>query len=64
MLYCWANRVIADLVIDFIAGLGVTHPSTVSTINKTGEKLVFPGDALKDLCPVCQQSVSLDTGAF
>jgi len=40
---------------EFIAGLSVTHPSTVSTINRTGEKLVFPGDADKTLCPVCEQ---------
>jgi cytoplasmic tRNA 2-thiolation protein 2 len=43
------------LTAEFIAGLSVTHPSTVSTINRTGEKLVFPGDADKTLCPVCEQ---------
>lgn len=43
---------------EFIAGLSVTHPSTVSTINRTGEKLVFPGDAQRNLCPVCEQYVS------
>jgi cytoplasmic tRNA 2-thiolation protein 2 len=46
------------LISEFIAGLSVTHPSTVSTINRTGEKLVFPGDADKTLCPVCEQYVS------
>ncbi|ODO11853.1 hypothetical protein I350_00637 [Cryptococcus amylolentus CBS 6273] len=39
----------------FIAGLSVTHPSTVSTINRTGDKLVFPGkEEERPHCPVCQ----------
>ncbi|WVQ97042.1 hypothetical protein IAU59_004152 [Kwoniella sp. CBS 9459] len=49
----------------FIAGLSVTHPATVSTINRTGDKLVYPGldkDKNKDQeeapnCPVCQLPV-------
>ncbi|WWD18150.1 hypothetical protein CI109_102599 [Kwoniella shandongensis] len=42
----------------FIAGLSVTHPSTVSTINRTGDKLVFPGEASNSpTCPVCQLPV-------
>ena len=40
--------------IEFIAGLSVTHPSTVSTINRTGDKLVFPGDTDAHICPLCQ----------
>jgi cytoplasmic tRNA 2-thiolation protein 2 len=40
---------------DFVLGLSVTHPATVSTINKTGDKLVFPGNILStDVCPLCQ----------
>jgi cytoplasmic tRNA 2-thiolation protein 2 len=54
-----SNTVGVWLILEFIAGLSVTHPSTVSTINRTGEKLVFPGDADKTLCPVCEQYVSL-----
>jgi cytoplasmic tRNA 2-thiolation protein 2 len=40
----------------FIAGLNVSHPSTVSTINKTGDKLVFAGgeEISSGLCPLCQ----------
>ncbi|WVQ71062.1 hypothetical protein IAR50_000587 [Cryptococcus sp. DSM 104548] len=39
----------------FIAALSVTHPSTVSTINRTGDKLVFPGkEEERPYCPVCQ----------
>ncbi|KAK8865669.1 hypothetical protein IAR55_000814 [Kwoniella newhampshirensis] len=42
----------------FIAGLSVSHPSTVSTINRTGDKLVFPGQANDSpTCPVCQLPV-------
>lgn len=38
-----------------MAGLSVTHPSTVSTINRTGDKLVFAGKAEDNtLCPACQ----------
>jgi cytoplasmic tRNA 2-thiolation protein 2 len=42
--------------IGFIAGLNVTHPATVSTINKTGDKLVFAGgrDIREKLCPLCE----------
>lgn len=40
--------------------MSVSHPSTVSTINKTGDKLVFPGNtataAADHLCPLCQMS--------
>ncbi|KAJ9093138.1 hypothetical protein QFC19_008481 [Naganishia cerealis] len=53
---------------DFITNLGATHPSTVSTISRTGSKLVFkrqPGSASGDgvreaassreniVCPLC-----------
>ncbi|WVF70665.1 hypothetical protein IAT40_005458 [Kwoniella sp. CBS 6097] len=43
----------------FIAGLSVTHPATVSTINRTGDKLVYPGLDREDTpnCPVCQLPV-------
>jgi cytoplasmic tRNA 2-thiolation protein 2 len=45
---------IADNV-EFIAALNVTHPATVSTITRTGDKLVFPGGSVRDkLCPLCQ----------
>jgi cytoplasmic tRNA 2-thiolation protein 2 len=44
--------------IDFIAGLSVTHPSTVSTIIKTGDKLVFPGEVTGEACPMCQLYIS------
>ncbi|WVQ85594.1 hypothetical protein IAT38_007760 [Cryptococcus sp. DSM 104549] len=46
-----------QLTEQFIAGLSVTHPSTVSTINRTGDKLVFPGDYDTPPCPVCQMPV-------
>nr|ODO02618.1 hypothetical protein L204_01356 [Cryptococcus depauperatus CBS 7855] len=42
---------------DFVASLSVTHPSTVSTINRTGDKLVFPGEKNGPCCPVCQMPV-------
>ncbi|RSH92739.1 hypothetical protein EHS25_008185 [Saitozyma podzolica] len=50
---------IESLTEAFIAGLDVTHPATVSTINKTGDKLVFNGDSPslpgpENCCPVCQ----------
>lgn len=32
----------------------MTHPSTVSTIIKTGDKLVFPGEVMGETCPMCQ----------
>ncbi|KAK4688458.1 cytoplasmic tRNA 2-thiolation protein 2, partial [Tremellales sp. Uapishka_1] len=41
----------------FIAGLSVTHPATVSTINRTGDKLTFSGKVQSDLCPVCEMPV-------
>ncbi|OCF31919.1 hypothetical protein I317_00752 [Kwoniella heveanensis CBS 569] len=43
----------------FIAGLSVTHPATVSTINRTGDKLVYPGLGKGNIpdCPVCQLPV-------
>ncbi|KAJ9125174.1 hypothetical protein QFC22_000128 [Naganishia vaughanmartiniae] len=56
------------LNIDFITNLGATHPSTVSTISRTGSKLVFkrqPGSVTGDstgqagltrenvVCPLC-----------
>ncbi|OXG21006.1 cytoplasmic tRNA 2-thiolation protein 2 [Cryptococcus neoformans Tu401-1] len=43
---------------NFIAGLGASHPATVSTINRTGGKLVFPGkEEDRPYCPVCQMPV-------
>ncbi|KIR30573.1 cytoplasmic tRNA 2-thiolation protein 2 [Cryptococcus deuterogattii LA55] len=40
---------------NFIAGLGASHPATVSTINRTGGKLVFSGkEEDRPYCPVCQ----------
>ncbi|KAL7422824.1 Cytoplasmic tRNA 2-thiolation protein 2 [Cryptotrichosporon argae] len=48
---------IEALTEDFIAGLDVSHPSTVSTINRTGDKLVFAGRAGGLACPVCQMPV-------
>ncbi|EAL21965.1 hypothetical protein CNBC1050 [Cryptococcus deneoformans B-3501A] len=43
---------------NFIAGLGASHPATVSTINRTGAKLVFPGkEEDRPYCPVCQMPV-------
>lgn len=45
---------VALLTPGFIAGLNVTHPSTVTTINKTGDKLCFVGETDGPLCPVCQ----------
>ncbi|ORX34106.1 hypothetical protein BD324DRAFT_594457 [Kockovaella imperatae] len=40
---------------DFIAGLSVTHPATVSTITRTGEKLMFAGGDDRDsICPLCR----------
>ncbi|WRT65908.1 uncharacterized protein IL334_002859 [Kwoniella shivajii] len=42
----------------FIATLAVTHPSTVSTINRTGDKLMFTGEKGQEVsCPVCQLPV-------
>lgn len=42
----------------FIARLDVTHPSTVSTINKTGEKLRFSGErSAQSRCPACDAQV-------
>ncbi|GHJ85675.1 hypothetical protein NliqN6_2077 [Naganishia liquefaciens] len=44
---------------DFITNLGATHPSTVSTISRTGSKLVFrgrqpaEGNAEHIVCPLC-----------
>lgn len=44
---------------EFIASLDVSHPATVSTINRTGVKLVFPGGPTRDkLCPFCQMWAS------
>ena len=37
----------------------MTHPSTVSTIIKTGDKLVFPGDPSGEACPMCQLYVHI-----
>jgi hypothetical protein len=57
---------------DFITNLGATHPSTVSTISRTGSKLVFRGrdpaekddrrgDAKEEniVCPLCGLYVPL-----
>ncbi|KAL1405126.1 Cytoplasmic tRNA 2-thiolation protein 2 [Vanrija albida] len=53
-----ATASIEALTERFIAGLNVSHPSTVTTINKTGDKLCFVGDANSaPLCPVCQLPV-------
>ncbi|WVR05630.1 hypothetical protein IAU60_002652 [Kwoniella sp. DSM 27419] len=47
-----------SLTEQFIAGLNVSHPATVSTIIRTGDKLVFPGEADSGpSCPVCQLPV-------
>ena len=55
-----ARKVLCRMIVDtddaeFIAALNVTHPATVSTITRTGDKLVFPGGNARDcLCPLCQ----------
>lgn len=59
---------IETLTESFIANLDVSHPSTVHTINRTGEKLVFGGrgeGAQEEVaCPVCEMSVQPEcTGA-
>lgn len=45
----------AALTAGFIATLNVSHPSTVNTINRTGNKLQFAGTAAAGTarCPVC-----------
>ncbi|ORY24687.1 hypothetical protein BCR39DRAFT_317561 [Naematelia encephala] len=49
------TRSIEGLTERFIAGLSVSHPSTVSTINRTGDKLVFPGETGSIAsCPLCE----------
>ncbi|WWC60526.1 uncharacterized protein I303_103100 [Kwoniella dejecticola CBS 10117] len=52
------TRSLESLTEQFIASLGVTHPATVSTINRTGDKLTFTGEKEKGVsCPVCQMPV-------
>ncbi|WWC68416.1 uncharacterized protein I206_102343 [Kwoniella pini CBS 10737] len=52
------TRSLESLTEQFIANLGVTHPATVSTINRTGDKLTFTGEKQKGIsCPVCQMPV-------
>ncbi|OCF56639.1 hypothetical protein L486_05493 [Kwoniella mangroviensis CBS 10435] len=52
------TRSLESLTEQFIASLAVTHPATVSTINRTGDKLRFTGEKETQVnCPVCQLPV-------
>ncbi|WVW80374.1 hypothetical protein I302_102355 [Kwoniella bestiolae CBS 10118] len=52
------TRSLESLTEQFIASLAVTHPATVSTINRTGDKLRFTGVKEDEVtCPVCQLPV-------
>ncbi|WWC88104.1 uncharacterized protein L201_003008 [Kwoniella dendrophila CBS 6074] len=52
------TKSLESLTEQFIASLGVTHPATVSTINRTGDKLTFTGKKGQGVsCPVCEMPV-------
>lgn len=46
---------IEALTEQFVAKLNVSHSSTVSTVNKTGNKLQFVGEECGVRCPICQK---------